>query len=129
MKIDNERNFHEIETSHNNLSVIEFTRQCNSVIYERLTVSSDKEGVKQLAKEGQIIEKPTNLLKSHYVLEFLDLKDDKRYSESDLETEIINKLEYFMLELSKDFLFEGRQRRFTFEGESFLWTWFSITDN
>ena len=60
------------------------------------------------------------MLKSHYVLEFLDLKEDNRYSESDLETEIINKLEHFMMELGKGFLFEGRQRRFTFEGDSFF---------
>lgn len=54
------------------------------------------------------------------MLEFLDLKEDNRYSESDLESAIINKLEHFMLELGKGFLFEGRQRRFTFEGDSFF---------
>lgn len=73
-----------------------------------------------MAAKGQIIEKPTDILKSHYVLEFLDLKEDNRYSESELETAIINKLEHFMLELGKGFLFEGRQRRFTFEGDSFF---------
>lgn len=83
-------------------------------------MSRDKEDVKRLAQKGQIIEKPTDVLKSHYVLEFLDLKEDNRYSETDLETEIINKLEHFMLELGKGFLFEGRQRRFTFEGDSFF---------
>lgn len=122
MKIENEeeRNFYEIEATQNNWSVREFTRQYNSAIYERLVFSRDKEGVKQLSQKGQIIEKPTDVLKSHYVLEFLDLKEDNRYSESDLETEIINKLEHFMLELGKGFLFEGRQRRFTFEGDSFF---------
>jgi len=122
MKINNEdeRNFYEIEATQNNWSVRELTRQYNSAIYERLALSRDKYGIKQLAKEGQIIEKPTDILKSHYVLEFLDLKQDKRYSENDLETEIINKLEHFMLELGKGFLFEGRQRRFTFEGDSFF---------
>ncbi|MFN1217692.1 YhcG family protein [Chryseobacterium kwangjuense] len=122
MKIDNEdeRNFYEIEAEQNNWSVRELTRQYNSAIYERLALSKDKEGMKQLAQKGQIIEKPTDVLKSHYVLEFLDLKQDSRYSESELETQIINKLEHFMLELGKGFLFEGRQRRFTFEGDSFF---------
>ncbi|KQT15105.1 hypothetical protein ASG31_16015 [Chryseobacterium sp. Leaf404] len=122
MKIEdeNERNFYEIEATQNNWSVRELTRQFNSALYERLALSKDKEGVTQLAQEGQIVEKPTDILKSHYVLEFLDLKHDHRYSESDLETEIINKLEHFMMELGKGFLFEGRQRRFTFEGDSFF---------
>lgn len=122
MKIESEdeRHFYEIESTQNNWSVRELTRQYNSGIYERLALSKDKEAVKQLAQKGQIIESPADVLKSHYVLEFLDLKEDNRYSENDLETEIINKLEYFMLELGKGFLFEGRQRRFTFEGDSFF---------
>lgn len=122
MKIENpdERNFYEIEASQNNWSVRELTRQFNSAIYERLILSRDSEEIKELAQKGQIIGKPTDVLKSHYVLEFLDLKEDNRYSESDLETGIINKLEHFMLELGKGFLFEGRQRRFTFEGDSFF---------
>jgi len=122
MKIENsdERNFYEIEASQNNWSVRELTRQFNSAIYERLALSRDSDEIKELGQKGQIIEKSTDVLKSHYVLEFLDLKQDHRYSESDLETEIINKLEHFMLELGKGFLFEGRQRRFTFEGDSFF---------
>lgn len=120
IKTEDERKFYEIEASQNNWSVRELTRQFNSSLYERLALSRDKEDVKRLAQKGQIIEKPTDVLKSHYVLEFLDLKEDNRYSETDLETEIINKLEHFMLELGKGFLFEGRQRRFTFEGDSFF---------
>lgn len=83
-------------------------------------MSRDKKGIRQLAKKGHLVEKPTDALKSHYVLEFLDLKEDNRYTETELETAIINKLEHFMLELGKGFLFEGRQRRFTFEGDSFF---------
>ncbi len=122
LKIENEeeRKFYEIEATQNNWSVRELTRQYNSAVYERLVLSRDKGEVKQLAQKGQIIEKPTDVLKSHYVLEFLDLKEDQSYSESTLETKIINKLEHFMLELGKGFLFEGRQRRFTFEGDSFF---------
>ena len=117
---EGERNFYEIEAAQNNWSVRELTRQYNAAVYERVALSKDKKGVKSLAKKGQIIEKPIDALKSHYVLEFLDLKEDNRYSESDLETAIINRLEHFMLELGKGFLFEGRQRRFTFEGDSFF---------
>lgn len=122
LKIDNEdeRGFYEIEATQNNWSVRELTRQFNSAMYERVALSKDRKGVKELAKKGQQIARPTDILKSHYVLEFLDLKEDNRYSESDLETAIINKLEHFMLELGKGFLFEGRQRRFTFEGDSFF---------
>ena len=73
-----------------------------------------------MARKGQIIEKPTDALKHHTVLEFLGLREDERYSESDLENAIINKIEHFMLELGKGFLFEGRQKRFTFDCDSFL---------
>lgn len=120
IKDDNERNFYEIEAIENNWSVRELQRQYNAAVFERLALSTDKKGIKQLAQKGQLVEKPTDALKSHYVLEFLDLKEDSRYSENDLETAIIDKLEHFMLELGKGFLFEGRQKRFTFEGDSFF---------
>ncbi len=119
IKDNGERQFYEIEAYKNNWSLREMHRQINAALFERIALSKDKEGVTRLAHEGQIVELPTDVLKSHYVLEFLDLKEDNRYSESDLETAIINKLEHFMLELGKGFLFEGRQRRFTFEGDSF----------
>ena len=122
MRIENEdeRSFYEIEAIQNNWSKRELTRQYNASIYERLALSKDKKAAKKLSQKGQIIEYPTDVLKSHYVLEFLNLKEDKTYSETDLETSIINKLEHFMLELGNGFLFEGRQRRFTFEGDSFF---------
>lgn len=122
MKISNvdERSFYEIEATQNNWSVRELARHYNSSLYERIALSKDKKAVKKLSQKGQIIEAPTDVLKSHYVLEFLNLKEDNTYSETDLETAIINKLEHFMLELGKGFLFEGRQRRFTFEGDSFF---------
>lgn len=120
IKNEEERNFYEIEATQNNWSVRELKRQYNTAIYERIALSKDKDKVRELSKKGQVIEKPTDILKSHYVLEFLDLKEDHTYSETDLETAIINRLEQFMLELGKGFLFEGRQRRFTFNGDSFF---------
>lgn len=116
---DAERNFYEIEATQNNWSVRELQRQFNSALYNRLAKSRDKKGVKELAKKGQLIEKPADALKSHYVLEFLNLKELDRYTESDFESAIIDRLEEFMLELGKGFLYEGRQKRFTFEGDSF----------
>jgi len=116
---EDERRFYEIEAVQSNWSKRELIRQFNSGLYERVALSRDKKGVKELAKKGQIIENPTDALKSHYVLEFLGLEEDNRYSESHLETAIINKLEHFMLELGKGFCFVGRQKRFTFEGDSF----------
>jgi predicted nuclease of restriction endonuclease-like (RecB) superfamily len=114
-----ERRFYQIEAVQNNWSVRELQRQYQSSLYERLALSRDKKGVMQLTKKGQVIEKATDAIKDPYVLEFLELQEDHRYSENDLETAIIDKLEHFMLELGKGFLFEGRQRRFNFEGQNF----------
>ncbi|MEO8947089.1 MAG: PDDEXK nuclease domain-containing protein [Mucilaginibacter sp.] len=121
LKIKNadERRFYELEAEKGNWSLRELQRQVNSSYYERLALSRDKDGVRKLAQEGQLLEKPTDILKSPVILEFLDLKEDNRYSENDLETAIINKLEHFMLELGKGFLFEGRQRRISLDGDHF----------
>ena len=116
---ENERNFYEIESIQNNWGKRELIRQFNSALYERIALSKNKKAVKELGKKGQIIEKPTDALKHHTVLEFLDLKEDESYTESELENEIISKLEHFMMELGKGFLFEGRQKRFTFDGDNF----------
>ena len=121
LKIENdkERSFYEIEAVQDNWSVRELQRQFDASLFERLALSKDKKGVRQLATKGQIIEKPTDALKHHTVLEFLDLKENHSYSESKLENAIISRIEHFMMELGKGFLFEGRQKRFTFEGDSF----------
>lgn len=121
LKIDSEgeRNFYEIEAKQNNWSVRELQRQYDSSLYERIVLSKNKQKVKQLSKKGQVIQKPTDALKDHLVLEFLDLQERSNYTERDLELAIIDKLEHFMLEMGKGFLFAGRQKRFTFEGDSF----------
>ncbi len=121
MNIDNrdERRFYEIESGQNQWSLSELKRQFNSGIYERLALSRDKNGVKALADKGQIIGNPQDVLKDPYVLEFLGLDENSHYSESDLESAIIDKLETFLLELGKGFLFESRQKRFTFDADHF----------
>jgi predicted nuclease of restriction endonuclease-like (RecB) superfamily len=115
MRIENpdERSFYEIESAANNWTLKELQRQFDAALFERLSLSRDKEGVKQLAEKGQLIEKPTDFLKDPYILEFLNLPEQHQYSESDLETAIIDKLEHFLLELGKGFTFVGRQVRIT----------------
>jgi predicted nuclease of restriction endonuclease-like (RecB) superfamily len=121
MNIDNrdERRFYEIESGQNQWSLSELKRQFNSGIYERLALSRDKQGVKSLADKGQIITNPQDLLKNPVILEFLGLDEKTHYSENDLESAIIDKLETFLLELGKGFLFESRQKRFTFDADNF----------
>lgn len=92
----------------------------NSSLYERLALSRDKTAVRTLAKSGQQVSAPGDLLKDHYVLEFLGLEEKSQYSETDLESAIISKLETFLLELGKGFLFEARQKRFTLDGDHFF---------
>jgi len=120
IKNDDERSFYEIEAAANGWSLRELKRQFDSGLYERLALSRDKEGVRKLAKQGQVVSHPRDIFKEPYVLEFLGLEAKERYSESDLETAIIDKLEHFLLELGKGFLFEARQKRFTFEEEHFF---------
>lgn len=121
MRIDdeNERSFYEIETEKNNWSVRELKRQYDSALYSRLALSRDKEGILKLAKEGQIIEKPKDIIKDPYILEFLGLPEMHHYSESDLEEQIINKLEHFLLELGHGFAFVSRQQRISFDEKHF----------
>ena len=113
------RSFYEIEAAKQQWSKRQLQRQVGSCLYERLALSRDKDEVMRLANEGQTIEKPTDLLKNPLTLEFLGLKPDASYSESKLESAIIDKLQMFLLELGKGFLFEGRQKRFTFEEDNF----------
>lgn len=121
LKIDNEeeRNFYEIEAVSNNWSVRELERQYNSSLYERLVLSRDKKAIKELSRKGQIVTRPIDTIKEPYVLDFLGLEEKDKYTESDLETAIINKLEHFLTELGKGFLFVGRQQRITIEDENF----------
>ncbi len=121
MRIDNpeERRFYEIEAAKNHWSLRELQRQFDSALYERLALSRDKAGVKSLAKKGQIIETPEDMIKDPYVLEFIGLPELPQYSESDLEQRLIDHLETFLLELGKGFAFVGRQVRFTFDEQHF----------
>jgi predicted nuclease of restriction endonuclease-like (RecB) superfamily len=122
MRIDNpdERKFYEIESSRNNWSLRELKRQFDSALFERLSLSKDKEKVKSLAVQGQIIENPCDIVKDPYVLEFLGLPEKAYYSESELESRLIEKLENFLLELGKGYTFVGRQVRLSFDEKHFF---------
>jgi predicted nuclease of restriction endonuclease-like (RecB) superfamily len=114
-----ERRFYEIEAARNTWSVRELERQFESGLYERLALSRNKKEIMELSKKGQIVEKPEDVLKEPYVLEFLGLDEMARYREPELETAIIDKLEKFLLELGKGFSFEARQKRLTLGPDSF----------
>ena len=72
-----------------------------------------------MSAKGQIVEKPADVIKNPYILEFTELEKRTSYSEHDLETAIIDKIEHFLLELGKGFLFESRQKRFSFDNRHF----------
>ena len=121
MRIENidERHFYEIEAIKNNWSLSELNRQFDVALYERLALSKDKEKILQLSKEGQLIEKPSDIIKDPYILEFLGLEEKSKYSESDLETHLIDNLQKFLLELGTGYTFVARQKRFTFSEDHF----------
>ncbi|MDX9805202.1 MAG: PDDEXK nuclease domain-containing protein [bacterium] len=120
VKNDEERRFYEIEAAKNGWGYRELERQINSALFERLVLSRDKNGVKELSIKGQIVEKPADIIKNPYILEFTGLEPQKKYTEHELETAIIDKLELFILELGKGFLFESRQKRFSFDNRHFF---------
>ena len=114
------RRFCEIEAVDGGWSVRELKRQIGSSLYERLALSRDKREVRRLAREGHVVEKAADLIKDPVVLEFLGLDERPAYSESELETAIIDRLQQFLLELGKGFLFEARQKRFSFDNRHFF---------
>jgi len=121
MRIDDEnaRNFYEIEAYKNNWSLKELQRQYDSALYTRLALSRDKNKVIELSEKGLIIEKPKDAIKDPYILEFIGLPEHSSYSENDLEQNLIDKLEHFLLELGTGFAFVARQNRITFDEKHF----------
>lgn len=121
MRIENidERHFYEIEAAKNDWSLSELKRQFDSALYERLLLSTDKDKIQHLSRQGQLVEKTSDIVKDPYVLEFLGLQELPEYSETELESRIIDNLQNFLLELGTGFAFVGRQVRFTFEEEHF----------
>lgn len=115
-----ERVFYEIEAANNNWSVKELNRQFDSALYQRLALSRDKDKILELSKKGQVVERPEDILKDPYILEFTGLKELPEYSESKLEQSLIDELQSFLLELGKGFTFVGRQQRITIDEDHFF---------
>lgn len=89
----NERNFYEIESIENSWSLRELKRQFDSGLFERLKLSSDKQKVKELSLNGQVIQTAQDLIKDPYILEFVGLPELSSYSESELEQKLIDRFE------------------------------------
>jgi len=113
------RSFYEKQCVNENWSVRELKRQINSSLFERVALSKDKAGVLKLAEKGHIPELSTDIVKDPYVFEFLNFPEHKQYSEKDLESRLVKKLGYFLLELGKGFAFIGQQYRITLNNTHF----------
>lgn len=107
------RAFYELECLKSRWSVRELERQIDSLLYERVGLSKDKEAVLALAQRGRLTETPAALIREPYVLEFLGLPEKSSYSESSLETALLEHLQQFLLELGREFCFVARQLRIT----------------
>jgi len=119
VKNDAARRFYEIEATSQQWSVRQLQRQVGSSLYERLALSRDKDGVTALSNEGQTIESARDIFKTPYIFEFTGLEEQHHYSETDLEKALLDNMQKFLLELGKGFLYEARQKRFTFDEDSF----------
>ncbi|WP_418752172.1 PDDEXK nuclease domain-containing protein [Frisingicoccus sp.] len=121
MRIENmeERNFYERQAWKEGWGKRELGRQYGSSLYERLLIGKDKDKILETSQKGQIIEKPGDIVKDPYVLEFLGLDERTDFSESELESRLIDHLQEFLLELGTGFAFVARQKRFSFEEDHF----------
>ncbi len=107
------RTFYEKQCEKESWSVRELKRQRASGLFERLALSKDKKVVLELSRTGQVIETGKDLVKDPYVFEFLNIPENYKYTEQELESRLIDNLEHFLLELGKGFAFVGRQYRIT----------------
>lgn len=122
IQIDNEdkRSYYEHEAINNCWTARELERQVNSMLYERLLLSSDKESVLAVARKERIPETAEEIIKEPMMLEFLGLKPQSSYYERDLENAIITNLQEFLLEMGDGFSFVARQKRILLEDDEFF---------
>jgi len=113
LKIDDplERSFYEKQTLIERWSVAQLIRQKKTSLFLRLAASKDREGILKLARQGQVIEKPSDIIREPYIVDFLKLHEPYNISETEIEERIISQLQHFLLELGKGFAFVGRQYR------------------
>jgi predicted nuclease of restriction endonuclease-like (RecB) superfamily len=114
VNIDNglERDFYLAETANERWSVRELKQQKERGLFMQLALGKGKEQILSLATRGNNVEKPEDVIKDTYTLDFLNIPEIKP-SESLLEDALIENLEHFLLELGKGFAFVGRQYRLT----------------
>jgi predicted nuclease of restriction endonuclease-like (RecB) superfamily len=113
------RSFYEIEAARESWAVRELERQVGALLFDRLAKNKSPEQVLELARKGQQVSVPSDVLKDPFVLEFADLRENPAAQERDLEQAIIDRLEDFLLEMGKGFCFVARQKRLTLEGDHF----------
>lgn len=113
------RSFYEKQCINENWSVRELKRQKQSMLFERLTIGKNKDEILKLSKEGQIIGKAEDIIKEPYILEFLGISENYKFSEAHLEQKIIDNLQMFLLELGKGFAFVKRQFRVSFDSRHY----------
>ena len=121
LKIDDplERSFYQKECENAHWGVRELKRQMKSMLFQRLALSKDKNEVMKLAQDGQIIEKPEDILKQPYIFEFTGLPQLPVYQEGDLEAALVENLSQFLLELGKGFAYIGRQQNIHIAGRNY----------
>ncbi len=114
------RKYYELETINNNWTGRELERQINSMLYERLLLSNDKESMLAVARKERLPENPTEIIKDPMVLEFLGLERRPQYYEKDLESALISHIADFLLELGNGFSFVARQKRLLVEDDEYF---------
>ena len=114
------REYYELEAANHAWTGREMERQINSLLYERLLMSNDKEAVLSVARRERIPEKPTEIIKDPMILEFLGLKREAAYYEKDVESALITHLQEFLLELGNGFSFVARQKRILLNDDEFF---------
>ena len=114
------REYYELESVNGGWTARETERQINSMLYERLLLSNEKEKVLAVARNQRIPESPTEVIKDPMVLEFLGLERKAAYYEKDLESAIISHIAEFLLEMGKGFSFVARQKRILLEDDDFF---------
>ncbi len=121
LKIDDplERSFYEKEAESERWGVRELKRQMDSMLFHRLALSTDRAEVLRLAKEGEIIERPEDILREPYIFEFTGLPQLPVYKEGDLEEALVNNLSMFFLELGKGFTYVGQQQKIVIGGRTY----------
>jgi predicted nuclease of restriction endonuclease-like (RecB) superfamily len=117
MRVDKKgaREFYQKESIEGNWSTRQLERQINTLYFERLSMSRDKKDLILDAENKRGTMQPENIIKDPFVLEFLNVKQDRKLTERELETILIDKLQHFLLELGKGFAFVDRQYRITTE--------------